>query len=662
MARRRSRLALAGALAFAAACGGEHSAEPAPGAGATGDIDERLGLSRDAKLEIFETMRAEMAAPRHPSDGGGRAWIDSVENASGEPIALRAGDRARIRLTYEAGPQGIAKGGSLAFRVSPWWGWDPPQPLDRAAPGFTEVTTPVARLRFLFGWDGQVLSVVFRDRRLAPGERIQFTYGAGPALAAVDVDAERGERLWFAVDGDGDGARRYLAQSPSVDIAAGPPARLRVVLPTVARPGDRVAVRVSVLDRFGNAGVPFAGEVQLSSSAGLELPRVLGFAVADRGQKRVDALAAGSGVFRTTAKASSPALAKPLAAQSNPLTVAANAPRLYWADLHGHSRLSDGTGTPEDYYRYARDIAGLDAAALTDHDHWGIEYLDEQPAYWDEIREAASQFDEPGRFVTLLGYEWTSLLHGHRHVLYFGDDGSVLSAFDPRYQTPNQLWDALRGQPALTFAHHSAGGPISTNWRYRPDPDLEPVTEIVSAHGNSESPDAPLPIYDPVPGNFVSDVLADGVRLGFIGSGDSHDGHPGASHLDTPHGFGLAAIWASELSRESIRRALMERRVYATNGARILLEVALDGAPMGSVIDAAAPGERAILHVRVVAEAPLERVDLVRRAETTALPLAGELEWRSEQPIAPLRAGDHLYVRVVQRDGGAAWSSPIFAQ
>ena len=29
--------------------------------------------------------------------------------------------------------------------------------------------------------------------------------------------------------------------------------------------------------------------------------------------------------------------------------------------------------------------------------------------------------------MTILGYEWTSWVHGHRHVLYFGDEGEVLT-------------------------------------------------------------------------------------------------------------------------------------------------------------------------------------------------------------------------------------------
>ncbi len=658
--RRLVLLRLAGALVLAAGCGDERASGPAP---AAGEIDTRLGLSPSASPGIFATMRADMSAARHPADGGGRAWIASVSDADEKRIALRAGDRARIRLIYQAGPLGIAAGGSLVFRVPPWWQWDPPQPFDRDAPGYTEVLTTESGPRPELVSDGQNLTMKFESRGVAPGERLYLIYGAGPKLAQVDIHAERGEQLRFEVDGDGDRVRSLIAESPRIDIAAGPPAQLRVVVPTTARPGESVPVHVSVLDRNGNTGVPFAGEVRLSADAGLELPAAIAFVAEQRGRQTAVARAVSAGVFRATAVASSRELPDGLRAVSNPLLVAPDAARLFWADLHGHSQLSDGSGTPEDYFSYARDVSGLDAAALTDHDHWGFEFLDERPAAWDEIRAATIRFHAPGRFVTLLGYEWTSLLHGHRHILYFEDDGPVLSAFDDRYQTPHQLWDALRGRPAFTFAHHSAGGPIATNWRYRPDPALEPITEIVSVHGSSEAPDAPLPIHDPVAGNFVRDVLDDGVRLGFIGSGDSHDGRPGSSYRDTPLGSGLAAIRAEELSREAIRRAIAARRVYATNGARIFLDVSIDGAPMGSVT----PGRRderrdTTLRIRVVAESALERIDLVTRGKVVALPLTGEREWSGERPIAPLRSGDYHYVRVIQRDGGAAWSSPIFAE
>jgi hypothetical protein len=350
-----------------------------------------------------------------------------------------------------------------------------------------------------------------------------------------------------------------------------------------------------------------------------------------------------------------------LEAETNPLQVADTAPRVRWADLHGPSNLSDGTGTPEDYFLYARDVAGLDVAVLTDHDHWGMRFLDATPPAWEEILASTARFHEPGRFVTLPGYEWTNWIYGHRHVLYF-DDGpyEVFSSIDPRYEHPTGLWNALAGREALTVAHHSAGGPIATDWSIVPDPHFEPVTEIVSVHGSSEAADSPSRIYNAVEGNYVRDALARGYRLGFIGSGDSHDGHPGLVQLAGPVG-GLAAIVTEDLTRAAVLEALRARRVYATSGARILLRFAVDGAPMGATIPV---GQTEVPHqavVQVLGTAPLARIDLIRSGEVVGQfrDVDGNDTLASFE-IPPLRAGEYVYVRVLQEDGALAWSSPIF--
>ena len=289
--------------------------------------------------------------------------------------------------------------------------------------------------------------------------------------------------------------------------------------------------------------------------------------------------------------------------------------------------------------------------------------LDEHPDMWREIREGAEQAHEPGRFVSLLAYEWTSWIHGHRHVVYFENDGEVYSSLSTEYETPQQLWAALAGQPALTFAHHSAGGPIPTNWDVPPDPVLEPVTEIVSVHGSSEAPDSPQPIYNPVRGNFVRDVLERGYRLGFVGSGDGHDGHPGLAHINAVSG-GLAAILSEELTREAVHEAMKFRRVYATNGPRILLQVSLAGAPMGSTLEARVLNDQGSearrLVVRVVAPGPLQQMDLIRSGEVIESVACAGASCSANLPIAAVQAGEYLYLRVLQTDGGAAWSSPYF--
>ena len=242
-------------------------------------------------------------------------------------------------------------------------------------------------------------------------------------------------------------------------------------------------------------------------------------------------------------------------------------------------------------------------------------------------------------------------------ALAFTDEGGVLSSIDPAYERPQQLWQALRGQPALTFAHHSAGGPIATDWSIAPDPTLEPVTEVVSVHGCSEAPDAGSRIYAAVPGNFVRDALDRGYRLGFVGSGDGHDGHPGLAHLASPSG-GLAAIFSEDLSRQGVLDALRARRAYATNGARIFLQVMWNGRPMGATIG---PGT-GTLTVRAVGTAAITGTDVIRSGGSMERVTGGGTDVSFQVDVPELQAGEYLYVRVVQDDGGAAWSSPFFVE
>jgi len=78
-------------------------------------------------------------------------------------------------------------------------------------------------------------------------------------------------------------------------------------------------------------------------------------------------------------------------------------------DLHTHSNRSDGTDTPSELVRNAKQIAGLDVVALTDHD---------ATVGWDEAQTAADQIGitlvrgieisthYDGHSVHLLGYEF----------------------------------------------------------------------------------------------------------------------------------------------------------------------------------------------------------------------------------------------------------------
>lgn len=103
-----------------------------------------------------------------------------------------------------------------------------------------------------------------------------------------------------------------------------------------------------------------------------------------------------------------------------------------------------------------------------------------QKTIWDEYIDIAERFNEPGRFTTILGYEWTSTENGnnlHRNVLY-RDGGDVARQMVP-YTTaesfnPEDLWkwmsryEEKTGGKVLALAHNGnmSNGimfPVETN-------------------------------------------------------------------------------------------------------------------------------------------------------------------------------------------------------
>jgi hypothetical protein len=640
--------------------------DPAPTA-ARGAPGRRADDPPHAQRFRVDELRRDRDAPRHPSDGGGTATV------SGD-VEIQATALGRWTIRYEAGPEGVAAGGSVRVLIPPFWRWDTGQVERPDARGFVTASTDAEGVTLETSVpDGYTILVDVRGRALRAGEHVDVTFGAGEARARTDMYAERESPFHVTVDGDGDGIGGVIADSPTIRIVAGPPARLLVWLPSTAHPGDEVEARLALVDRYGNAGVEFAGAIELLGiSEGLEAPERIELAADAGGVAVLRARVASEGVHRLLARAV-PETPPPGApddfegwfGESNPLEANERAPRILWADLHGHTNLTDGTGTPEDFFRYARDVAALDVVALTDHDHWGMRKLDAHPAMWQRIVDATREANSEG-LLTILGYEWTSWIHGHRHVLYFQDEGPMLSSIDERYESPLDLWAALRAADAraLTFAHHSAGGPIATNWDIPPDPDFEPVTEVSSVHGASEAlDDAEVRIYSPVEGNFVRDVLDRGYRLGFVGSGDSHDGHPGLPHLTAPNG-GLAAILSEDRTQEGVLAALRERRCYATNGPRIVLRAALGSARMGATLAAPPAGaDPLLLFMHAIGTRPLERIDVVRSgAVVESIPCDGAYDFSTAVDVAELAAGEYVYVRVHQAERGRAWSSPFFVE
>ncbi len=387
--------------------------------------------------------------------------------------------------------------------------------------------------------------------------------------------------------------------------------------------------------------------------------------------------------------------------RSNPIEVLEDGRdvNLFWGDLHVHAGerwkhrgISDAYA-PIDYnYFFGRHVAALDFMALSDHDQLATWRSGIIPI-WDRFKRAAEYFNTPGTFVTLLGWEWTNGVslcpgrpqYGQKCVYYRGADGPIFSSADSGSDTPEKLYELLRGHRCFLIPHHvSAPLGFYNDWDYH-DPSLERLVEIHSCWGcgeRSAEDGNPYPIVGnaslgtgDVKGHHVRDALARGHTLGFTAGGDTHDAAPGIGYLynglegafeakrwgsGKQHHPGIQGVWAEALTREAIFEAIHARRTYGTSGARIIVKTEMDGWPMGTV-SGVRPKKLGRFKASVVGTAPIELLEVVCNGET----IYREMPER-EQVELTYEVGDvsservHYYLRVTQKDGHMAWSSPHY--
>jgi len=347
---------------------------------------------------------------------------------------------------------------------------------------------------------------------------------------------------------------------------------------------------------------------------------------------------------------------------------------------------------------------------------------------WERLTAAAEQFNEPGKFTALIGFEWTSSPNGnnlHRNVIF--RDGKAradqilpISNYDTN--NPEDLWkwmadyEKKTGGKALAIPHN---GNLSNGLMFddvtftkkKLTKDYaqlrmrwEPVYEVTQMKGDGEahpslSPNDEFADYgtwgkgsfgpdpktkDMLPREYAREAYKRGLayeqklgvnpfKFGMIGSTDSHTslatteesnyfgkatpGEPSnkperfnekiTGYLQKPGGpdismrhfqtlaSGLAAVWATDNTREALWDALARKEIYATTGTRMTVRVFagwdfaeadvqrpdfakigyLRGVPMGGDLSKAPKGKAPTFVIRALRDvdgANLDRVQIVK--------------------------------------------------
>ncbi|MCZ6854912.1 MAG: DUF3604 domain-containing protein, partial [Gammaproteobacteria bacterium] len=281
---------------------------------------------------------------------------------------------------------------------------------------------------------------------------------------------------------------------------------------------------------------------------------------------------------------------------TNPILVEDNPEQhIYWGDTHGHSGFAEGVGTPERFMTWARDDARLDYVTHSEHDLWMDDYE------WEVLRQNVREFTEEGEFIAYLGYEWTvNNLHGGHHNVLFRTPERRERIPVQSFPTLSRLYAGLRAssntEDVVVIPHAHQAGDYRQN-----DPELEPLVEIMSQHGNFEW--------------FGRMYLKHGHQVGFTAASDNHLSQPGYT---APMGGslsqrgGLGALMAKEKTTDALFDAMKSLQAYATTGDRIIMNLRVNGTEMGQRAPFAT--ERTITG-RIIGTAAIDTITLVKNDE-----------------------------------------------
>ena len=484
--------------------------------------------------------------------GGAFAGYDSEQDVTVEmvgPVKVVHSTYGQWSLVFRAGSKGLGSGGGVAVAFRHVSGWGTSQSFDPGASSYVTVsTTSQVKLRLrtpdnfsifnrhfyeYFPWQ-HITSAVITEGELQPGETITLVFGdrsqGSPGFRAPSVARPQALLLSMLKTGP-DGQFQPVPARLSVVILPSRAVGLSAIIPSSIGEGEPFDMIVRAEDNQGNLAAGYRGRVLLESAGLSNLPETYTFQPSDRGIHTFRNLrSSGAGPFRVTVLD----LDVGFETQSNPGRRAGTGPgsRVLWGDFHAHSVVANGTDSPGQLYRYARDVAGLDFFALTDHAY-------QMPGLaWERNEEITSQFHDPPRFSTFYGNEWSGMNDvGGAHNVIYSEPGLPIYRSNSYYEPKNpflysgsdldaphiiQLYKRLerltaeRGVRALAFPS-IRGRRANPQWN---DLRFSPILEVISEAGWFEG--------------LALDFLRRGHRVGFVGSSDDHYGRPGYGIADRP--------------------------------------------------------------------------------------------------------------------------------
>ncbi|MDR3021341.1 MAG: DUF3604 domain-containing protein [Clostridiales bacterium] len=325
--------------------------------------------------------------------------------------------------------------------------------------------------------------------------------------------------------------------------------------------------------------------------------------------------------------------------------------KYYWGDLRVRTDISVNShstgwhcGHIDDKYVEVRHLNELDFCALCDLEA----HINDD--FWQELRFYNDLYNIEEHFVAFNAFEWTQVKDkprvGNFNVLFKGradimraiaEDSNTVSKLARRLQNPIREGMLIVADPAIQMKN--------VNWSAVPQESTF-LVEIFNAKGCFEFPTCDFTPSSlsrtAIDQSFVNVALINNFKIGFVGGGGQEN-------------VGLTCVLAESLTRKSLYSALKARNCYATTGQKIKLFLSIGDAIMGDCLQR--PKKNVTVKIDVMGTSDLEAVDIVTN---TILLKARFKNNKCNENISIEPNFKFLYLRVKQRDGHMAWSSPIF--
>ncbi len=358
--------------------------------------------------------------------------------------------------------------------------------------------------------------------------------------------------------------------------------------------------------------------------------------------------------------------------------------QIFWGLLHGDCNRFNSTKDIESTLRYFRDNHSFQFFATSPEESQDETSTDD----WKLISNQVAQFNEEERFVTMLGFQWIGepSIEGIRHFVYAKDNKQLLRKKDLKSNSLKKIYKNASSKEFISIPCLTMAKEFSYNFEDY-NPNFERVVEIYNAYGSSEclgKQGNPKPIkFSHKKGTSecqegsIQKALQNGCRFGFVAGGLDRRGiyKTALENKEDLYAQGLTAILATEYSRDAIFQALYNRRCYASTGARIIISFNIAGMPLGSELNTKAkPGLVFNRHIHgfvagtdEISEIKIYKNNKVYKSfkdENNYFEFTIDDDELLDKCTIQL-ANDTLpfvyyYLRVVQKDGHIAWSSPIW--